>query len=393
MLNFSFGEDDAFPVMDFVKYYGNIVVSLANKTLHVFRNKKQIVRRQFSYVIIKMCVYENKLVLVTYEGDIFILNRYYKIVDMVYAINGLTCVSPYKNGIIVGSRNKFIVVINRNKSKDISNESSSEESTDEIENNIKYRNYLNQKYKGKVKDCTKDILDGIDDTEYASYEDYIYNLEENTVDEKEYESPNENTKRIYNIRVLNTIDNFEKKFMIKNMKRKYKVELIIPTRKMVTSLTSYGDLIAVACEDMIGIYDLEFLSKWNRVMECIINTVIISGEDIYMGLINGKICYDNINGKKDRYSFNAHYVVNESEKIFHSVNYICYNKYLYSSGTDGKIIGWDLVNKKQCHFKYEAPFSIKKFIIDNEYVYILTEELGYRKAMCKLSYQNIEMCM
>lgn len=385
-----FNDENMSPVLDMIKYNEHLVVSLADKTLHVFKDFKNVLTREFSNVIVKMVHQCGKLILGTYNGTIYVLNHEFRIEDIVFSVTSITSMSAANDILVIGSYDKMVVLL-RYISE--SSESGSYIETLCNKNNNKHRNNSNtdQLQKKRSVDYMTSIMEGTDNVEYIKYPDFKYSIEEKSglkveksIEDERMHTENQEMTMFKNERRKTLCLLKPYKILMKEMafmskiwkRRRYRVDDVQLTKKVVTSVYTDGEYIGMASEDMVGVYNLDFQPIWQRNVECNVNCILVSNNYIYIGLINGKILCEEFRNGREKYGFNAHFQRSETEKVYHSVNYICLGMHLlYSCGTDGNILGWDLKGKKQSAVSYETIGSIRKFLIDDEYIYIIVEDI------------------
>lgn len=155
----------------------------------------------------------------------------------------------------------------------------------------------------------------------------------------------------------------------------YSIKFIKKTRQRISSADCGDGRIAIAFENALVVYDASFNSIFTKAVPCCINTAVLARSGIFLGLINGRILYEDFKDPDESFMFNAHAEMKEDEKILHSVNEICYDGLLYSAGSNGKIIKWDVQNKKCMATLFSAEKSVKKFICTEKFLYAIVESV------------------
>lgn len=130
--------------------------------------------------------------------------------------------------------------------------------------------------------------------------------------------------------------------------------------------------IAVEKELLMLSLNLELLSS--KEFNSCITVISSSNQGILVGLLDGKIHYDNHENQKESFVFNSHIALSATNKIIYPNTHIIYDEFLFSSGADGKICQWDLEHKKKLRTIFSNDTYIRKFMFYHNNLLILLDD-------------------
>lgn len=319
------------PITDIIEYKKMVLVASYDKYIRVYRKLELIHSIIIPEPIHKMTIHANYIILGAISGNIFIMDSQYRIIDTIKTIPNISCIASYAEGVLIGSWNTLVAILKPKQHQ---------------------QTYLSENKENKQETTVSDSMN----------DSYLNNRQTYTNENKAQANENPN----------------------------YVVDCIRTTKKAVSAISVQGDRFAIACENFVGIYDLEFNKIFHKEVDFNINSLLLRTEDLIIGLINGKIYREDLLDKNMSFAFNAHVEMKPNERIYHSVNQLIFGDHLYSAGSDGKIIKWDIERKKQLNTKYEGPNSIKKFIMTQDGMYIIVDDILDKDDVNKLFYIDFE---
>lgn len=151
----------------------------------------------------------------------------------------------------------------------------------------------------------------------------------------------------------------------------FSLDLKKPIEKLPTALACDEEQIALCMENKLLKLDLEFNELFSKEYSCCINTVVFFGKGIALGLINGKIHFEDLD---DSFAFNSHVISKDATQTLFPVTQLCSTATLVSSGYDGRVISWDMQKKKQVNTLLEVKTAIRKTVVVQNGLYCLLEE-------------------
>lgn len=161
--------------------------------------------------------------------------------------------------------------------------------------------------------------------------------------------------------------------------------------KIPTSGTYSDGRIAISFENTLVITNEELKETYSKDFSCCINSVSFYDDGILVGLINGKIHCENFSDPSESFVFNSHVDSKPGKKTFFPNTQLLYRKHLYSSGADGRIIKWDLENKRQVSTIFEGKSCVRKFVPSGNRMLVLLDDVFEIESPSKLAYITFEI--
>lgn len=161
--------------------------------------------------------------------------------------------------------------------------------------------------------------------------------------------------------------------------------------KTPTSGTYYNGKVAISFENTLVITDEELKESYSKEFGSCINSVSFYDGGVLVGLISGKIHCENFCDPSESFVFNSHVDSKPDKKTFFPNTQLLYGKHLYSSGADGRIIKWDLENKKQVSTIFQGKSCVRKFVPSGSRMLILLDDIFEMESPSKLVYATFEM--
>lgn len=146
------------------------------------------------------------------------------------------------------------------------------------------------------------------------------------------------------------------------------------TPKVPTALCFSQDRICIGLENTLSVLDNELNEILSKDYSCCINSMVFCKNNVIVGLVNGKIHFEDIQKFEESFAFNSHSSNNDGARIFYPVTQVYFDDVLFSSGYDGKVIKWDILNKKQISVIVDTSKFIRKFELCKNCLYCLIEE-------------------
>lgn len=144
--------------------------------------------------------------------------------------------------------------------------------------------------------------------------------------------------------------------------------------KIPTCYAYTDNKIAFGVENILKIYDVNFNETFTKIFDCCINCLTFYENGILVGFNDGKIHCENFFDSDETFIFNAHFDSYDNKKIYYPITSLFYDKFVFSSGGNGKIIKWDLKNKKQISKILDCEEYIRKFIINKNIIVVLMDD-------------------
>lgn len=147
----------------------------------------------------------------------------------------------------------------------------------------------------------------------------------------------------------------------------FNINSIIKTKKIPTALFLEGTKICIATENEIQVIDYDNSEMiFSKEYSCCINSVSMKDNKLAVGLTSGKIYFEDLKVPEESFGFNSH--------VSHPVSQVILEKYLISSGYDGKIVLWDVNSKRLISTIVENEKFIRKFLIRGDYIDYLIDD-------------------
>lgn len=144
--------------------------------------------------------------------------------------------------------------------------------------------------------------------------------------------------------------------------------------QIVTCYCQSDNELALGLDNVLNIYDSNLINIFSNTYECTISSLSFFDQGILVGLNNGKIHCENRIFTKESFIFHAQYDVDGNKKVLYPVTNMFYNKYLFTSGGNGKIIKWDLKKKSQMSTVLDNSIFVRKFLIFNDVITVMLDD-------------------
>ncbi|KAM0674452.1 mitotic spindle checkpoint protein Bub3 [Gurleya vavrai] len=173
---------------------------------------------------------------------------------------------------------------------------------------------------------------------------------------------------------IEKINQYRNNFVVGGWNKKINIlnEQRIEQEYTVNHKINYSTIIndSLICADSFNtfFYDLRNMKNYFDKKECKnINCLINFRDNGYsFGTKLGKIYIENEN----KFAFNGHTKIIDDKKYLFSVNVLFFEKNLFSCGSDGRIIEWDITKKKMKKVWHEGN-EIKKVLINENLMYFV----------------------
>ncbi|ELA41425.1 uncharacterized protein VICG_01530 [Vittaforma corneae ATCC 50505] len=166
----------------------------------------------------------------------------------------------------------------------------------------------------------------------------------------------------------------EKKYQSNIEEHLFEVALRKKTQKVSTALCFLQERICLGFESTLSVFDNKLNEVLTKDYSCCINSIASCANNLVIGLINGKIHFEDIQNFEESFAFNSHILNGKNTRIFYPVTQVYFDTFLLSSGYDGKVIKWDIANKKQTSIIIDTNKFVRKFEICRNYLYCLIED-------------------
>lgn len=170
----------------------------------------------------------------------------------------------------------------------------------------------------------------------------------------------------------------------------FEVLKVCEHHKVPTSGTYSDGKIAISFENVLAITDEELNVAYTKEFNCCIDSISFYDDGVLVGLINGKINCENFSDSGESFVFNSHVESRPGKKVFFPNTHLLYKKHLYSSGADGRIIRWDLENKKQVSVVFHGRTPVRKFVLSEDRVLVLLDDILESKSPSRVAYIPLE---
>lgn len=174
--------------------------------------------------------------------------------------------------------------------------------------------------------------------------------------------------------------------MLSIQPRSFEIVKVCEHHKIPTSGTYSKGRIAIAFENVLVITDEELKEMYSKEFGCCISSISFYDGGILVGLINGKISCENLSDPGESFVFNSHVDSKPGKKTFFPSTHLFYEKHLYSSGADGKIIKWDIENKKQISTVFHGKASVRKFVLSEDRMIVLLDDIFENESLGRIAY-------
>lgn len=153
--------------------------------------------------------------------------------------------------------------------------------------------------------------------------------------------------------------------------------------KTPTSISSNQNYLAIAFENTLSLFNIHFDEIFTKsYSDCISAIEFFSETTLAIGFQNGKVQIECIKDPEESFLFNSHFLCSASQKILFPVTYIkTFGTKLFSSGYEGKVIKWDLEQKRMLSTVIDFKKFIRKFLVNENTLYTLVED-GNTNTLC-----------
>lgn len=142
----------------------------------------------------------------------------------------------------------------------------------------------------------------------------------------------------------------------------------------ITTLSSSSHGIAVGFQATLTLFDEQFNELFSKNYHGNISAITFCKDGLILGLINGKIHFEQFPNGEESFAFNSHASVEGDTKILYPVTQVEFDDFLFSSGYDGRVIKWDLARKRHVSTVASVDGFVRKFLISAGQMYCLVEE-------------------
>lgn len=180
---------------------------------------------------------------------------------------------------------------------------------------------------------------------------------------------------------------------------KYVLRRVMVTRNRITAMACDMSRIAIGCENILLVYDRHFSVLFEKRLAANINTISMADGGVFLGLISGRIHYEPLpSGPSDgalgtdsaadeAFIFNAHVESAAASKVFHSVNsLVLRGRFLYSAGSDGKVLQWNIRDKMLSAVVHSCQVNIREFFLIGGFLYVIAEDILQQSALSLVLY-------
>lgn len=165
---------------------------------------------------------------------------------------------------------------------------------------------------------------------------------------------------------------------VKNQTSFFTIVNVIQRQKMPTFISSFKNLLAISFENTLCLFNENLEEIFTKSYSATISSIDFYSEFvILLGLQNGKIQIENIEDSDESFLFNSHFICSSDQKVLYPVTHLTnFNNFILSSGYEGKLIKWDLEQKRMVASILDCKKFIRKFVILEKSLYVLIEDNG-----------------
>lgn len=154
--------------------------------------------------------------------------------------------------------------------------------------------------------------------------------------------------------------------------------------KHITVVQTCNNMHLLAFEDVVKVFDSSFECIFTKSFSGVVNAAILKEEGFFVGLINGKIHYENFRDPFESFVFNAHFLNKDDARVYHSTNCLWYDGYLYSGGSDGKICKWNVDKRCLECVLLNSDMNVQQLVLSNGYIFAIFEDLECQRIRNKI---------
>lgn len=151
------------------------------------------------------------------------------------------------------------------------------------------------------------------------------------------------------------------------------LQIQIGTGSLPTALDFTRDKLCICHGCILSILDCDFKEIYRKEFTACINTVSLNGDRVAVGLIDGRIHYEDVQRPDEAFTFNSHMRVTGTSRLHCPVMHVELGETLLSGGYDGRVIKWDVDGKKQVLVPFECEGFVRKFVAQGNELYSVVE--------------------
>lgn len=339
------------PVTDICAYGDKIIISAYDKSLRMYANQVLFKCIYLSSVVCKICSDGTNIICGSQNGTVYVFDGCLTLIESFVLFPDVSVMLCHANTILVGSWGKMLASVFRLVPDNLTEGNKPAASLGEVDSDDRLLDMGSEKF--SCPENSRNSNCGVKTHAESSFAGLERQIRPKTP-------------------------------------QLYMTEFIRVCKYSISAAASDNGKTAIAFENILKLYDSSFSEILSKTMPCNINTVVLTQQGVYMGLISGKIHFEHFTDSDESFIFNAHTETKNEEKTFHSVNQLCLNDFLYSAGSDGKIYKWNVASRRYITSVFSCGSNIKKFLIHANCLYVLPEDILDRSSLGRIVYAHLK---